>query len=432
MKRKYYLVLIFVIALTASIGIKNKNPNRSRETYIKILSKDNFFSRLQNAPLWMTEQIDEDLEYPRLNKVSLNALTKTYWNMKKRFHETKQDFIRYRIVDNTLYQYFPEDEKFTKKEEAFEKALKTVLKLKKLPVIDFVFSNIDGLPSNKDQKDKSFYYENKKGFYLVDDNKYQAPIFTRAKGSDVKVGILIPDYYVLSELWPKMQKEVLKLNTEIDWDKKINCFHWRGASSKLFRFKLCELSLNHSDIVDAGFVEKMDDRKIRELKFWNKYDVYQKLKKNYASLEEQIHNKYLPVLDGVMCTYPGFHWRLLSNSVVLKQESIEKQWFYRALKPYEHYVPIKYDMSDLFHQITWAMQNDDKCKKIAKNASDFVMQNLMIEDVYVYLYKVLTEYSKYQAFDKKDLIKDLKQDKNWIAISNRRKANEILKKRKLL
>jgi hypothetical protein len=78
------------------------------------------------------------------------------------------------------------------------------------------------------------------------------------------------------------------------------------------------------------------------------------------------------------------------------------------------------------------MQNDDKCRTIAKNASDFVMQNLMIEDVYVYLYKVLAEYSKYQDFSKKDLVKDLKKDKNWVAISNRRKANGILKKRKLL
>ncbi len=66
-----------------------------------------------------------------------------------------------------------------------------------------------------------------------------------------------------------------------------------------------------------------------------------------------------------MCTYCGYQWRLLSNSLALKQESDEIQWFYIALKPYEHYIPIKNDMSDLLEIIEWARKNDDKCKKIS-------------------------------------------------------------------
>ena len=130
--------------------------------------------------------------------------------MNKKFPETKRDFLRYRIVDNELFQFFPADEAVTKKEEALERALKTVLKLKKIPDMDFVVSNIDGLPAKENSNNVLFYYESRRDFYLVEDKNFQAPVFTRAKDKSVKEGILVPDYYALSELWPKTEKEILR------------------------------------------------------------------------------------------------------------------------------------------------------------------------------------------------------------------------------
>jgi hypothetical protein len=41
------------------------------------------------------------------------------------------------------------------------------------------------------------------------------------------------------------------------------------------------------------------------------------------------------------------------------------------LKPYIHYIPIKYDLSDLEEQIIWCKLNDQECKQITNNAFKF-------------------------------------------------------------
>lgn len=432
MKKSHLIFFSIAISFVIFSIYYTSNPNRSRETYVKIISKKQFHSKLKNAPTWMDEQIKDDVAFIKSKKVTQEALAETFETMKRNFAISKKDFIRYRIVDNKLYQCFLDDEKTSKKEEAFEKAIKTILKLKKLPDVDFIYSHIDGLPSKVNKYNTRFYYEDKRDFYLVKDERKQAPVFTRAKSKDVKEGILIPDYVALSELWPKLQKKIIAVSSDVSWTEKAARLHWRGASSKTERFNLCELSLKHQNIIDAGFVDTINDRKIEELKLWGKLDIYQFLKRDFANKKEQLNHKYLPVLDGVMCTYPGYHWRLLSNSLVLKQTSDEIQWFYKALKPYVHYVPIEHDLSDILEKVNWAVLNDDKCQEIVQEATDFVLNNLMLEDVYVYFYKALLEYSKHQDFTKKDLKQDLKNDKRWVAISNRRKGNEILKKRGLL
>lgn len=426
---KKYIAAVLSIFIIFVVFFGKPNPNRTRETYLKFLSKEKFYEKLKNQPAWMKNQIEDDLSFAKENKITQKALKETYEAMKKKFPETKRDFLRYRIIDNQLHHFFPFGEAVTKKEEALERALKTLLKLKKMPDLDFVVSNIDGLPAKENLNNVLFYHEDRRGFYLVDDKSLQAPVFTRAKDKSVKEGILVPDYYALSELWPKMEKEILCLNDQSLWKQKKEVAFWRGASSKALRFNLCEMSLKYNDLIDAGFVEDVNERKIKELKDWKKYDSYNSLRKPRASFWEQLEYKYLPVLDGVMCTYPGYQWRLLSNCTVLKQDSGEVQWFYSALKPYEHYVPLKEDMSDMLDRIKWAKENDPLCENIAKKATLFVLNNLTIEDGYVYLYEVLRSYAKYQNFNKNDLKKDIDSDPRWISVSNRRKANIILKKR---
>ena len=46
--------------------------------------------------------------------------------------------------------------------------------------------------------------------------------------------------------------------------------------------------------------------------------------------------------------------------MVFKQDSIYYEHFYSDLKPFVHYIPIKYDLSDLVEKINWAINNDDK------------------------------------------------------------------------
>ena len=122
----------------------------------------------------------------------------------------------------------------------------------------------------------------------------------------------------------------------------------------------------------------------------------------FMSKKEQINYKMLINIDGRTCTFPGLLWRLLSNSVTLKQETEDIQWFYPALKPWVHYIPLKRDMSDLVEKVKWVLANDGKAKKIAEQSTKFVKENLMMEDIDTYMVTLLNEYSKLRDSQIKD------------------------------
>ena len=84
---------------------------------------------------------------------------------------------------------------------------------------------------------------------------------------------------------------------------------------------------------------------------------------------------------------------LAGGSAVLKQDSPYIEHFYHALKPNKHYLPIKRDLSDLVEKIKWAKSHDSEMRDMAKNARDFVQQNLLPHHLLCYHAKVLFEWS---------------------------------------
>ena len=71
--------------------------------------------------------------------------------------------------------------------------------------------------------------------------------------------------------------------------------------------------------------------------------------------------KYQITIDGTVAAY-RLPYLLAGNSVVLKQDSYYYEHFYKELKPYEHYVPFKRDLSNLLEQIQWSKDNDEKVR----------------------------------------------------------------------
>ncbi len=88
---------------------------------------------------------------------------------------------------------------------------------------------------------------------------------------------------------------------------------------------------------------------------------------------------------------------MLSDSVLLKQETNNIEWFYPALKAYKNYVPINKKLTNLFEQIEWLKNNDSKLKEISKNAQNFVENNLAPDDIEIQTVIILNEYSKIQT-----------------------------------
>ncbi|OGN59707.1 MAG: hypothetical protein A3F40_04555 [Chlamydiae bacterium RIFCSPHIGHO2_12_FULL_27_8] len=406
MIKKFLILIIFFCFIFFSVEVNNKIKKKYiRGTYLKFFSKADFKKLLFKKKDWMKNQIKSDLQFYKSSPITFNKLDKTYQAILQNTNEYKGNFVRYRILNNKIYLFLPEN-KFIRRQFVFEKALRTLSKIITLPNIDIIYSDEDGTPLEKHDKN----------FYITLNEIDQAPIFSRAKKTRAKHIILIPDYNALSRHWKNYIPYILDQSKIYSWEQKIPIAIWRGADRKKERVDLCQMSLNFPFMIDAGFsLGKEDHPQIAHLI------------KNEISISEHLRYKYQLVLDGYMCTYPGYQWRLLSNSLAFKIGDEEMQWFYNALKPYEHYIPIKLDLSNLCEQIEWAKNHDEECKKISENATDFVLKNLQYENVYVYLYLLLKEYETVQQFSKKDIMEDLKNAKKWVCIQNRKKAKKQFK-----
>ena len=314
----------------------------------------------------MRDQLGDDFLPFWNKKVSVTTLDAIEAALKD-----NEGVVRYRVVDNNVY--CTKEGEFTWEPSIlFTRALQTLCALTPVPNLDFVITHCDGTDPS---------------FPLPEHLKKAAPIFGWAKQRDVAHVVLVPDYSSISTRWYNDMRKLIEgrrfVGQRVSWEQRAEKVCWRGDPRRgTYRDVLVQLSQKLPELIDAGFINVPP-----ELAMFVKPRI---------SYEEQMIHKYLPVLDGIMCAYPGYQWRLLSESLTLKQDSAQIQWFYRALLPYVHYLPFRRNLSDLVEKVNWARAHDEECKQIAQNAKKFVLNNLLYDDIYRYLYLALMEYAKLQ------------------------------------
>ena len=87
--------------------------------------------------------------------------------------------------------------------------------------------------------------------------------------------------------------------------------------------------------------------------------------------------KYLLHADGHTASW-GLAKKLRTGSLIVFQESPRgfREFYYAHLKPYEHYVPLLHDNSNLADVRQWALQNDAAAGAIAAAATALVRRRL--------------------------------------------------------
>jgi hypothetical protein len=184
---------------------------------------------------------------------------------------------------------------------------------------------------------------------------------------------LIPDCVFVPSEGYKIARQTFRDN-RVPWTARTPVAFWRGATTgipathgnwrSLERVKLCELARrnSHTGLIDAGIssIVQFDApdivRQIRDSGLvrdpvqwcdWNRY-------------------KYLIDIDGNSSPWSSLFQRLLTASPVLKVESSRgmQQWFYDELIPWQNYVPIAPDMSDLMDKVAWLVRNDSVAEQI--------------------------------------------------------------------
>jgi hypothetical protein len=86
------------------------------------------------------------------------------------------------------------------------------------------------------------------------------------------------------------------------------------------------------------------------------------------SRRQQLHNKYVFDIDGFARTWDAWAWKMLSGSVVLSPSSWWETTFTRAFTPWEHFVPVAADLSDVATRLEWCRANDEECHAMARRA----------------------------------------------------------------
>src|SRR5206468_5840334 len=85
--------------------------------------------------------------------------------------------------------------------------------------------------------------------------------------------------------------------------------------------------------------------------------------------------KYLASMDGAVAAWKRVPTILASGSVLLLQHRWE-QFFYPGLQPWEHYVPLEHDLSDLLERHVWLRANPERARAIGESGQRFAAEVL--------------------------------------------------------
>lgn len=141
---------------------------------------------------------------------------------------------------------------------------------------------------------------------------------------------------------------------------EINKVGWIGNANTNFRRKqMLEIGNNHKELFDFFHMT------------WKPSDNIMHSSTNYISTPELI-KKYSILIDIEGNGYSGRLKHLLwSHRPLLIVDRPHKEFFFEFLKEWEHYIPVKRDLSDLIEKTKWCIHNYDKALQIAENAYQF-------------------------------------------------------------
>ena len=185
---------------------------------------------------------------------------------------------------------------------------------------------------------------------------------------------LIPDYIFVSTGGYNYARQIFE-DKEVPWADKRPVAFWRGATTgiperandwtSLPRAKLCEFARRHDStgLFDVGFssVAQLDPSMAGQIRNSG-------LMADFVHWQEWNKYRYHICIDGNSSPWSNLFQQLLTGSPVLKVESSRGlvQWYYDQLLPWDNYVPVAPDMSDLFDKVSWLRRNDETAEAIGR------------------------------------------------------------------
>jgi hypothetical protein len=160
----------------------------------------------------------------------------------------------------------------------------------------------------------------------------------------------------------------------VPWAERRKVAFWRGATTgrgdgsepswaSLPRVKLCQaVQGEHAALFDAGISRLQlppDDPGNAEIKARGYIRPF------VSNLDFQKF-RYQIDIDGYTSAWSALFQKLATGSPVLKVQSLQgwRQWYYDRLRPWQNYVPVAADLSDLADKTRWLIEHDAEAQEI--------------------------------------------------------------------
>jgi len=166
------------------------------------------------------------------------------------------------------------------------------------------------------------------------------------------------------------------------------------------RAKAAYFSSDHPELLDATVSTKKHpcffknatngmDRIFR----WGAYKNDKSLSPSYIEPEDY-YSKYQTsvVLGGIGAAFRTARHLSAGQAVVLQDFQYE-EWYFSLMTPYEHYIPLKRDLSDLKEVMEWVREHPSEVKKIAEKGKQFYWDYLSFEQTENHWFELLWKLS---------------------------------------
>jgi hypothetical protein len=229
-------------------------------------------------------------------------------------------------------------------------------------------------------------------------------------------------------IFPKTNSRQYNGKFDKPWNERKPLAVFRGGSTGCGvdietnpRLKVAYLSsLDNFEHLDCGITDwNLRPRKIEGEKYLKTIEIdalpFKLVKK--LSPEEQTNYKYIIHIEGHVSAF-RLSLELSMGSVLLIVDSQYNLWYKKMLIPYEHYVPVKSDLSDLIEKVKWCKENDEKCKEISENAKKFYEKYLQKQGIFDYLSSLLEKLGKVcgtYEYQELPLEKQMRKEQKWFS-----------------
>lgn len=204
--------------------------------------------------------------------------------------------------------------------------------------------------------------------------------------SRVDGAVLIPDHMFINTRGYAVERAQARANTS-DWFARSDTIVWRGTTTGKGIISKPQMSVDDPELIPRvrlclalkgvrgtdvriNNIAQSDDG-TGDLLNLARAGIFG----NYIATVFWHGFRYAIDIDGNSNAWSNLFMRLLLGCCVIKVASAGgwRQWYYDELKPFEHYVPVKADFSDLHDTIAWCRAHPEACHDIAARGQAFAL-----------------------------------------------------------